>query len=72
MRDEGLRLLAKGVVESKVYLMATKDFKLKILKKWYDDARIDWVVMNKIMFKLNNKPLPSKSSYYKECFEHKW
>lgn len=72
LRDDDLKELAKEVANSKVYLKATKQSKLKTLKDWYNDVKVDRVLMNKITLKYKNNPLPSKSFDYKKYNEEEW
>lgn len=41
IKDEDMRLLAKEVVESIVYLNAMKDSKLRTIKEWCDNTKMD-------------------------------
>lgn len=53
----GMRVLTMEAAKSNVYMKATKDSKLKILKEYCDDVKIECDVMNEIMLKYHNLPV---------------
>lgn len=68
----GNAMLAKEIANLKVYLKYTKEFEFKTLKNWYDEAKMDRVVMNKIMLTYRKNHLPSKSLDYKKYIKNMW